>query len=474
LNDHLKSLLELNLSKPSKKSKIVLAVSDSNLAASIKAGTGVTCDTSASVAQELIRGVRLHAPKLLKGMTSDDLKKAQLGLGHSYSRAKLKFNVNRIDNMIIQAIALLDQLDKDVNLFAMRIREWYGYHFPELVKIVPDNYQYARCAQFIGDKDSLDEAKLPDLAALIDDDSVRAQNILDAARGSMGSSLSEIDMLNINMFAGRVVSLAEYRKSLTSYLAEKMNAVAPSLTALLGERIGARLISHAGSLTNLSKYPASTVQILGAEKALFRALKTKGNTPKYGLLYHSSFIGRAGPKHKGRISRFLANKCSIASRIDCYTDHPTPKFGEALRQQVEERLAFFETGAPPSKNADAIRAVLDQLALDDEEGSDDEDDMAIDKAPALPLIEPSPPPASKKEKKKKRKADAMDVDEVDADDDHSEKKVKLSKEEKKALKKAKKAEAKAAAANGVSTKRFLHHMENLNLYYHCIGRSTRR
>lgn len=238
--------------------------------------------------------------------------------------------------MIIQAIALLDQLDKDVNLFSMRIREWYGYHFPELVRLVPDNHQYTRVAQFIGDKDTLDEKKLPDLAAILDDDSVMAQNILDAARGSMGSSLSEIDMLNISAFAARVVSIAEYRKSLISYLTEKMSLVAPNLAALLGDRIGARLISHAGSLTNLSKYPASTVQILGAEKALFRALKTKGNTPKvryvhhgvmlktsrvlqYGLIYHSSFIGRAGPKHKGRISRFLANKCSIASRIDCYS-----------------------------------------------------------------------------------------------------------------------------------------------------------
>jgi nucleolar protein 56 len=242
--------------------------------------------------------------------------------------------------MIIQAIALLDQLDKDVNLFAMRIREWYGYHFPELVKLVPDNYQYARIAQFIGDKDTLSEEKLPELAALLEDDSTLAQNILDAARGSMGSSISEIDMLNISAFAVRVVSIADYRKSLVTYLSEKMNLVAPSLTALLGERIGARLISHAGSLTNLSKYPASTVQILGAEKALFRALKTKGNTPKvrysiprvnqthffptqYGLLYHSSFIGRADPKHKGRISRFLANKCSIASRIDCYSGNST-------------------------------------------------------------------------------------------------------------------------------------------------------
>lgn len=182
--------------------------------------------------------------------------------------------------MIIQAIALLDQLDKDVNLFSMRIREWYGYHFPELIKIVPDNYQYARAAQFIGAKETLTEEKLPELAAILDDDKTRVENILDAARGSMGSSLSEIDMLNIGAFATRVVSIAEYRKSLVNYLAEKMNVVAPSLTALLGERIGARLISHAGSLTNLSKYPASTVQILGAEKALFRALKTKGNTPK--------------------------------------------------------------------------------------------------------------------------------------------------------------------------------------------------
>jgi nucleolar protein 56 len=297
---------------------------------------GITCDISDGT-QELIRGIRLHAPKLFKGLDANDLMKAQLGLGHSYSRAKLKFNVNRIDNMIIQAIALLDQLDKDVNLFSMRIREWYGYHFPELVKLVPDNHQYARVAQFIGDKDSLDEDKLPDLAVILEDDSTLAQNILDAARGSMGSSLSDIDMLNISAFAVRVISIAEYRKSLISYLSEKMNLVAPNLAALLGDRIGARLISHAGSLTNLSKYPASTVQILGAEKALFRALKTKGNTPKvcdihymlrmgvdsinfqYGLIYHSTFIGRAGPKYKGRISRFLANKCSIASRIDCYS-----------------------------------------------------------------------------------------------------------------------------------------------------------
>lgn len=289
LNETLQNLLELNLAKTSKKSKVVLGVSDPILGKAIKDALNFGVDASEKT-QDLIRGIRLHAPKLLTGLQGDDLKKAQLGLGHSYSRAKLKFNVNRIDNMIIQAIALLDQLDKDVNLFSMRIREWYGYHFPELVKLVPDNHQYAKVAQFIGHKESLDEEKLEDLAQLVGDDSTLAQNILDAARGSMGSTLSEVDMININMFAERVVSLSDYRKSLISYLSEKMNQVAPSLTALLGERIGARLISHAGSLTNLSKYPASTVQILGAEKALFRALKTKGNTPKVRVTLSLSYI----------------------------------------------------------------------------------------------------------------------------------------------------------------------------------------
>jgi len=101
-------------------------------------------------------------------------------------------------------------------------------------------------------------------------DGTTAQMILDAARASMGTDISAVDMENIEAFADRVVSLADYRKNLHGYLNSKMHQVAPNLSALIGEIVGARLISHAGSLTNLSKYPASTVQILGAEKALFR------------------------------------------------------------------------------------------------------------------------------------------------------------------------------------------------------------
>ena len=138
-----------------------------------------------------------------------------------------------------------------------------------------------------------------------------------------------------------------------------MNAVAPNLAALIGEIVGSKLISHAGGLTNLSKYPASTIQILGAEKALFRALKTKGKTPKYGLIFNSTFIGRANQKNKGRISRYLANKCAIASRVDCFSDAPTTKFGETLKDQMEERLKFLASGTKPRKNKDVMKEVID-------------------------------------------------------------------------------------------------------------------
>ena len=313
----------------------------------------MTGDTSETV-QDMLRGLRQHGHKLLKQFQEGDEERAQLGLGHAYSRARVKFSVQKNDNHIIQAIATLDHLDKAINTFSMRVREWYSWHFPELIRIVSENHQYAKVALFIGDKRRLSDKDLDELTLVCNDDSDIARSIIDAAKVSMGQDISESDMENVTTFASKVVNLANYRKTLHAYLIDKMSIVAPNLAGLIGEIVGARLISHAGSLTNLSKYPASTVQILGAEKALFRALKTKGNTPKYGLIYHSSFIGRAGQRNKGRISRFLANKCSIASRIDNFSEAPSTVFGDALKAQVEERLRFYDSGAAPTKNSDVM------------------------------------------------------------------------------------------------------------------------
>ncbi|KAF7663692.1 hypothetical protein LDENG_00203800 [Lucifuga dentata] len=351
----LKLFLETNLPHSGKK-KAVLGVSDGKIGAALQEEFSISIQTSGVVA-EITRGLRLHFHSLVKGLTAQAASKAQLGLGHSYSRAKVKFNVNRVDNMIIQSIALLDQLDKDINTFSMRVREWYGYHFPELIKIVSDNSMYCRLAQLIGNRKELSEESLESLEVVVMD-SAKAQAILEASRSSMGMDISPIDLINIERFSNRVVSLAAYRLELQEYLRSKMSQVAPNLAALIGEVVGARLISHAGSLTNLAKYPASTVQILGAEKALFRALKTRGNTPKYGLIFHSTFIGRAAAKNKGRISRYLANKCTIASRIDCFSEIPTSVFGDKLREQVEERLSFYETGEAPRKNVDVMKEAV--------------------------------------------------------------------------------------------------------------------
>ncbi|NXE70991.1 NOP56 protein, partial [Calcarius ornatus] len=354
LHEDLRLLLDTAL--PPKRKKVVLGVGDAKMGAAVLEELGVQCQTGGVVA-ELMRGIRLHFPALVRGLTAQSAAKAQLGLGHSYSRAKVKFNVHRVDNMIIQSISLLDQLDKDINTFSMRVREWYGYHFPELIKIVPENSLYCRVAKFIGNRRELSEESLEGLEEIVMD-SAKAQAILEASRSSMGMDISPLDLINIESFSRRVISLSDYRKGLQEYLRSKMSQVAPSLSALIGEVVGARLISHAGSLTNLAKYPASTVQILGAEKALFRALKTRGNTPKYGLIFHSTFIGRAAAKNKGRISRYLANKCTIASRIDCFSEVPTSVFGDKLREQVEERLAFYETGEPPRKNLEVMKEAV--------------------------------------------------------------------------------------------------------------------
>ncbi|NXF13959.1 NOP56 protein, partial [Smithornis capensis] len=380
LHEELRLLLDTAL--PPKRRKVLLGVGDAKMGAAVLEELGVQCQTGGVVA-ELLRGewgrgdagdswsragprargdprpagIRLHFPALVRGLTAQSAAKAQLGLGHSYSRAKVKFNVHRVDNMIIQSISLLDQLDKDINTFSMRVREWYGYHFPELIKIVPENSMYCRVAKFIGNRRELSEESLEGLEEIVMD-SAKARAILEASRSSMGMDISPLDLINIESFSRRVISLSEYRRGLQEYLRSKMSQVAPSLSALIGEVVGARLISHAGSLTNLAKYPASTVQILGAEKALFRALKTRGNTPKYGLIFHSTFIGRAAAKNKGRISRYLANKCTIASRIDCFSEVPTSVFGDKLREQVEERLAFYETGEPPRKNLEVMKEAV--------------------------------------------------------------------------------------------------------------------
>ena len=278
-----------------------------------------------------------------------------LGLSHSLARHKLKFSPDKIDTMIVQAIALLDDLDKELNIYAMRVKEWYGWHFPEMAKIVNDNIAYARVILKMGMRSNFENA---DLSEVLPEEIETA--VKNAADRSMGTDISQEDLENIQALAEQVVSFAEYRQQLASYLSARMHAIAPNLTALVGELVGARLIAHAGSLMNLSKSPASTLQILGAEKALFRALKTKHDTPKYGLIYHASLIGQATGKNKGKMARVLAAKAALGLRVDALaewdddaTEEDKAALGTEARYHLERKLAAME-GKPLKPRGVAI------------------------------------------------------------------------------------------------------------------------
>lgn len=271
-----------------------LAVADAKLGSAIKDKLSLQCVSNSSV-QELMRCIRSQMDGLLAGFPKKEMTAMALGLAHSLSRYKLKFSPDKIDTMIIQAVCLLDDLDKEINNYVMRCREWYGWHFPELGKLISDNVAFVKVVKVIGTRENTVNSDLSDILPEEIEEKVK-----EAAEISMGTEISDDDILHIQHLCDQIIDTTQYRTQLYDYLKARMMAMAPNLTVLVGELVGARLISHAGSLINLAKHPASTVQILGAEKALFRALKTKRDTPKYGLIYHTQLVGQSSTKNKGK------------------------------------------------------------------------------------------------------------------------------------------------------------------------------
>lgn len=374
--DALLAMLAQNL--PKKKKKYQLGISDSDLAKEIAKKEPEMNVIHGKDVFEVVRCCRNHICRLVPQLSLPSLHQFQLGLAHSFSRAKIASDPARQDKHAQQAVALIDLVEKTTNKFAMRLREWYGWHFPELLKIVEDNKKFAQCALCIGNKDTFDiENRRSELLEILDHSEDLVDQIAAALKSSMGQEITDADMENIIHSARQVIGISEQRNQLGDYLGNKMQLVAPNLKALVGETLGGRLIAQAGSVTNLAKAPSSTIQILGAEKALFRALKARGPTPKYGLLFTSSFIGRANLKNKGnsifridhirfagRISRFLANKIALAARLDNFSDTPESAagiYGESFREQVEERLKYLMDGVKPRKNMEVIQIAAEKV-----------------------------------------------------------------------------------------------------------------
>jgi nucleolar protein 58 len=396
-----------------------LAVCDAKVGGLIKKKLGIMCESNSAV-NELVRGVRSQMSALIQGLEEGHMQQMALSLSHSLSRYKLKFSPDKVDTMVVQAIGLLDDLDKEINTYAMRVKEWYGWHFPEMQKIVLENLQYAQVVLKLGTRKGIAQM---DFSDILTDEQVEA-DLKAAAAISMGVDITEQDLDNVSTLCEQVIALYDYRAQLSDYLKSRMNAIAPNLTVMVGELVGARLIAHAGSLLNLAKQPASTVQILGAEKALFRALKTKSDTPKYGLIYHASLIGQAAPKNKGKISRVLAAKTALAIRVDALSEDADASAGVEMRAKVEDRLRQLEGGASLAlsggaagrqKNAGAMDVVSPAKSVQYSSASD----STLGKRKA----EASPESAKKSKKSKKEKKEKKEK---------KSKKDKKSKKEKKA------------------------------------------
>jgi nucleolar protein 56 len=252
-------------------------------------------------------------------------------LAMEIAKLRVKGAVEKRDLIIIQAVQTLDDLDKAINLFMGRLREWYGVHFPELDRLVDKHETYARLVLKLGNKDNFTVKNFE----AEDIPKAKVEQIVKAAEASMGADLSEKDMSQIQALCKNLIDLYKLRQGLEDYLDKTMEEVAPNVKALTGSLLGARLIALAGGLTNLARIPASTIQVIGAEKALFRSLKTGTRPPKHGIIFQHAYLHEAKKWHRGKIARALAGKLAIAARADAFGGR---YIGEELKANLEKRL----------------------------------------------------------------------------------------------------------------------------------------
>jgi nucleolar protein 56 len=261
----------------------------------------------------------------------DEARKYIRDVSLELSRRGLRRVATKRDLLAIQSIRAIDDIDKTINLFAARLREWYSIHFPELDQIVGDHILYAKIVNSIGDRSLMDEDSLRRIGV----GESLAKRIASMSRKSIGADLSEFDLKPIQTLARIMIELSELRSYLTDYNTLVMKEVAPNVTELVGPLLGARLLSLAGSLEEFAKMPASTIQVLGAEKALFRALRTGGKPPKHGVIFQFPEIHRAPRWQRGKIARALATKLAIAARVDFFTGR---FIGDKLKKMLIERI----------------------------------------------------------------------------------------------------------------------------------------
>jgi nucleolar protein 56 len=206
-------------------------------------------------------------------------------------------------------------MDTIINGLSGRMREWYGVHFPELSRRVDEHTDYAKIVVSFGDRANLTVKGLQELSLRKRD----AERIVEAAQGSLGAPLDGDDLAALQGYAQRVLDLYGERERLTAYVSGLAQEVAPNVAYLAGPVLGAKLVDKAGGLRRMAMMPASTIQVLGAEKAMFRALKSNARPPKHGLLFQHPMVHGAPKAKRGSRARALAAKLAIAARADAFS-----------------------------------------------------------------------------------------------------------------------------------------------------------
>jgi nucleolar protein 56 len=312
--------------------------------ASVELDIQVTFEASSETGKTLRKNLEKFALETGFVNKPEQLRAQVHNISIELAKKKVRKSVERRDLLVAQAVQTVDDLDKSLNIFMSRVREWFGLHYPELDRLVDKHETYARLVVDLGKRENfyaenLEKEGLP---------KTKSRSIAKVAAASMGADLSDEDLKQIQDLCKKVLELYGVRQSLEKYADSVMDVVAPNTKAIGGSLLGARLLALAGGLLNLAKLPASTIQVLGAEKALFRSLKTKARPPKHGIIFQHPLIHDAKRWQRGKIARALSGKLSIAARVDAFRG----KYAGAdlkvdLDKRIEEIKKKYAKPPPP-------------------------------------------------------------------------------------------------------------------------------
>jgi nucleolar protein 56 len=288
---------------------------------------------------------------VMAGLAADDQEALEIVRQGALQAAEQKISTesSREDLQLVHGIQALDELDRYLNITSERVAEWYSLHFPELLQMIGDNVALSKLIIETGSRDQFTERKLEGKGF----SEKKIEAIILAAERSKGGSITERDINRIVGLARIAVATADDRDKLAEYVESTMKRIAPNVNNVAGPSIGARLIAKAGGLDRLARLAASTIQVLGAEKALFRALRTGARPPKHGILFQHDAVHSAPKWQRGKIARALANKIAIAARIDFYRGEKEDSLTGTLEKRLDEiRVKYKEPkeGAAPKRS----------------------------------------------------------------------------------------------------------------------------